>query len=79
MVIPGPKKEWKPSDPKDFVRFVMGRSHLNIIRPEKIWIVWKLKHRITIINDKKIALLCIVLVPICRSHSISPTFFPLLT
>ena len=24
--IPGEKKEWKPSDPKDFVRFVMGSS-----------------------------------------------------
>ncbi|XP_028400593.1 PRKR-interacting protein 1 homolog, partial [Dendronephthya gigantea] len=24
--IPVPKKEWKPSDPKDFVRFVMGSS-----------------------------------------------------
>ena len=31
MVIPGPKKEWKPSDPKDFVRFVMGRSHLSVV------------------------------------------------
>ncbi|CAB4011296.1 PRKR-interacting 1 homolog [Paramuricea clavata] len=26
VVIPGQKKEWKPSDPKDFVRFVMGSS-----------------------------------------------------
>lgn len=25
-MIPSPKKEWKPSDPKDFVRFVMGES-----------------------------------------------------
>ena len=28
VVIPGPKKEWKPSDPKDFVRFVMGKFYL---------------------------------------------------
>ncbi|XP_046841328.1 PRKR-interacting protein 1 homolog [Xenia sp. Carnegie-2017] len=26
VVIPEKKKEWKPSDPKDFVRFVMGSS-----------------------------------------------------
>ena len=25
VFIPGEKKEWKPSDPKDFVRFVMGK------------------------------------------------------
>ncbi len=25
MLLPGQKKEWKPSGPKDFVRFVMGR------------------------------------------------------
>ena len=25
VFIPGQKKEWKPSDPKDFVRFVMGK------------------------------------------------------
>jgi hypothetical protein len=25
VLLPGQKKEWKPSDPKDFVRFVMGR------------------------------------------------------